>query len=41
MGGTEILSSLVGIMSTPAKDTHPRHIFMLTDGAVGSPEDVV
>jgi len=41
MGGTEILSSLVAIKSTLVKETHPRHIFMLTDGAVGSPEDVV
>jgi len=41
MGGTEILNPLVGIMSIVGKETHPRHIFMLTDGAVGQPESVV
>lgn len=41
MGGTEILAPLVAIKSHSNKETHPRHIFLITDGAVGQPENVV
>lgn len=41
MGGTEILAPLVGISSQKIKETHPRHIFLITDGAVSQPQNVV
>jgi hypothetical protein len=41
MGGTEILEPITHILSQPVEPQYPKSIFLLTDGAVNSPDQVV
>src|SRR2546429_64033 len=41
MGGTELLGPLRDIFKTPVSPTHPRQVFVLTDGQLDSIEPVV
>ena len=41
MGGTEIYSPLKEIFAHPQKKGMTRHVFLLTDGAVFNPQEVI
>ena len=41
MGGTEIYEPLDDIFNSTYDPSIPRHIFLLTDGAVFNPEEVI
>jgi hypothetical protein len=41
LGGTEIYEPLQDLLKQPADPLLPRHIYLLTDGAVGNTQEVV
>lgn len=41
MGGTEVYQACKNILSLPSEASLPRHVFLLTDGAVSNPQSII